>query len=166
MPYASLNVVPPSVRTAILMSRSRRDLLRLGAATAVAALVPGRQAEAAVRTSTLERAARKAVLADEPFLTRTVLNGQLNTYFRIGRKGSSFLQLVAVNDLASAATTGTAGSDLSFSAVFRGPAKARLQQQTYALQHRLLGSLSLFLVPAGQTGASQDYEAVFYRPEA
>ena len=149
------------------MSRSRRELLRLGAATAVAALVPGRRTEAAVRASALDRAARKAVLADEPFLTRTVLSGQLHTYFRVGgRKSASFLELVAVNDLASAATTGTAGSELSFSAVFRGPAKARLPQQTYPLQHRMLGKLSVFLVPVGPAGPRQDYEAVFYRPEA
>jgi uncharacterized protein DUF6916 len=150
------------------MSRSRRELLRLGAATAVAALVPGRRTEAAaVRASGPDRAARKAVLADEPFLTRTVLNGQLHTYFRVGgRKTASFLELVAVNDLASAATTGTAGSELSFSAVFRGPAKARLPQQTYPLQHRMLGNLSVFLVPVGPVGPRQDYEAVFYRPEA
>jgi hypothetical protein len=147
------------------MPRSRRELLRLGAVTAVAALVPGRT-EAALRASALDGAAHKAMLRDEPFLTRTVLNGQLNTYFRVGRKGSAFLELVAVNDLASAAATGTAGSELSFSAVFRGPAKGRLAQQTYPLQHRTLGSLSVFLVPAAQAGRSQDYEAVFYRPEA
>jgi Domain of unknown function (DUF6916) len=150
------------------MSRSRRELLRLGAATAVVALMPGRRTEAAVvRVSALDRAARKAVLADEPFLTRSVLNGQLNTYFQVGgRKSASFLELVAVNDLASAAATGTVGSELSFSAVFRGPAKTRLAQQTYPLQHRMLGKLSVFLVPVGPASRLQDYEAVFYRPEA
>ncbi len=150
------------------MSRNRRELLRLGAATAVAALVPVRRTEAAaIRASALDRTARKAVLADEPFLTRTVLNGQLNTYFRVGgRKSASFLELVAVNDLASAASTGTAGSELSFSAVFRGPAKTPLAQHTYPLQHRMLGNLSVFLVPVGPAGRLQDYEAVFYRPEA
>jgi hypothetical protein len=149
------------------MSRSRRELLRLGAVSAVAALMPGRAAEAAASRSVLARAARKAVLADEPFLTRSVLNGQLHTYFRVGgRKSASFLELVAVNDLASAATTGTAGSELSFSAVFRGPLKARLPQQTHPLQHRLLGKLSVFLVPVGLAGRLQEYEAVFYRPEA
>lgn len=149
------------------MSRSRRELLRLGAVSAVAALVPGRPTEAAVRASVLDGNARKAVLADEPFLTRTVLNGQLNTYFRVGgRKTASFLELVAVNDLASAVANGTVGSELSFSAVFRGPAGAPLAQQTYPLQHRMLGKLSLFLVPVGPAGRSQEYEAVFYRPEA
>jgi hypothetical protein len=149
------------------MSRSRRELLRLGAVSAVAALVPGRRAEATAPRSVLDRAARTAVLADEPFLTRSVLNGQLNTYFRVGgTKSAAFLELVAVNDLASAAATGTVGSELSFSAVFRGPVKTRLPQQTYPLQHRMLGRLSVFLVPVGLAGRLQEYEAVFYRPEA
>jgi hypothetical protein len=150
------------------MPRSRRELLRLGAAAAVASLLPGRESAAATVSVSRARRAHAAVMADQPFVTRSVLAGQLNTYFRVVKRkaGSVDLELLAVNDLGSAVSAGTAGSELSFSAIFSGPGKNRLTQQTYPLRHRTLGDLSLFLVPVGPSGKTQRYEAIFFRPEA
>ncbi len=48
-----------------------------------------------------------------------------------------------------------------FSLVFEGPAEPQLPQATYALAHRALGPLDIFLVPVARSPAGIRYEAVF-----
>lgn len=50
-----------------------------------------------------------------------------------------------------------------FSILFRGQGATRLPQATYAIRHRDLGVLSLFIVPIGSSlgGAETYYQAVF-----
>jgi hypothetical protein len=48
-----------------------------------------------------------------------------------------------------------------FSLHFRGPASPALVQRTYRLEHVLLGSLDIFLVPIRRDATGMIYEAVF-----
>lgn len=50
-----------------------------------------------------------------------------------------------------------------FSLTFVGPSEPVFQQGTYALQHEVIGTLNLFLVPIGKDGRGVQYEAVFNR---
>jgi hypothetical protein len=48
-----------------------------------------------------------------------------------------------------------------FSVVFRGASPGRLPQGIYRLDHDVMGSLDLFLVPIGPREGGMCYEAVF-----
>ena len=48
-----------------------------------------------------------------------------------------------------------------FSLTFEGPVEPALTQNIFALNHKVLGRLDLFLVPIGMSGASRLYEASF-----
>ncbi len=48
-----------------------------------------------------------------------------------------------------------------FSLIFAGPMRPILPQHTYAIQHRVLGTLELFIVPIGPEGGQMRYQAVF-----
>lgn len=150
------------------MATSRRELLFTGAAAALSCCLPSGLLAGVRRDSTPARkaAARDAILEADPFLTRTVLAGQLKTPFAVaGRAKRLSLQLVDVADLPSAKASGTVGSDLSFAALWSGPGASPLPQQTYRLSHPQLGTFSIFLVPVGRPGRVRFYEAVFNRPE-
>lgn len=151
------------------MRTSRRDLIRLGAAAAVTCFVPGRESAAGARGVTPLEAGHRALLGEDPLLTRSVLSGQIDTSFRVeaaGARGGErppVLRLRTVADLPAAETTGTTGSELCFSALFSGPLAAPLSQQTYRLRHAALGAFSVFLVPVGRPGKERSYEATFNR---
>src|SRR5262245_12150641 len=152
-----------------MMRTSRRDLIRLGAAAAVACFVPEKSSAAARVSRPLVDRARGAFLAENPLLTRTVLGGQIDTPFRVDGTAEArgmVLRLRGVADLPSAESTGHAGDDLCFSAIFGGPARLALRQQTYTLRHATLGTFSVFLVPVGRPGKERSYEATFNRIEA
>jgi hypothetical protein len=53
------------------------------------------------------------------------------------------------------------GSRQPFSIVFRGPSQPVLAQMTYRIEHAVLGSFDLFIVPIGPDEAGMRYEAVF-----
>lgn len=53
--------------------------------------------------------------------------------------------------------------DHAFSITFRGPLERPLAQGTYELEHAVLGSLPIFLVPIAQQEGGFLYEAVFTR---
>lgn len=48
-----------------------------------------------------------------------------------------------------------------FSAFFSGPADRYLPQGIYSLEHEVMGTLDLFLVPITKDGKGFQYEAVF-----
>jgi len=150
------------------MTSSRRELLITGAAAALSYCLPKALLAAKRDPGTLRAAAaHDAVLDADPFLTRGVLSGQLKTPFAVeGQAKRLSLQLIQVGDLPSAQASGTVGSDLSFAALWSGPAAAPLLQRTYRLVHPQLGTFSIFLVPVGRPGRVCYYEAVFNRPEA
>lgn len=62
---------------------------------------------------------------------------------------------------ANALSGGTPGRSEPFSLIFSGSIKARLTQGTYALEHRELPTLQIFLVPIGVSESEALYEAVF-----
>jgi hypothetical protein len=53
------------------------------------------------------------------------------------------------------------GARAPFTLLFRGPFEPILPQRIYALEHRELGKLELFLVPVGRDEHGTSYEAVF-----
>lgn len=50
-----------------------------------------------------------------------------------------------------------------FALSFRGPSDVYLPQQIYSLEHRGLGTMSIFLVPVGRDERGFEYEAIFSR---
>jgi len=50
-----------------------------------------------------------------------------------------------------------------FALKFRGSARSRLSQDSYAVEHFALGSFSIFITEAGSVNGSRAYEAVFNR---
>jgi hypothetical protein len=48
-----------------------------------------------------------------------------------------------------------------FSLVFRGPPEPALAQRIYRLEHPVLGSLEIFVVPIARDAGARSYEAVF-----
>ena len=151
------------------MEASRRELLVTGVAAALSYCLPkGLQAGTKPAGATLPRtaAAHRAVLAEDPLLTRSVLSSQLRTPFAVEGAKRLSLQLIEVSDLPSAQAAGTVGSDWCFSALWSGPSALPLSQRTYRLDHPQLGAFSVFLVPVGRPARVRYYEAVFNRPEA
>ena len=55
------------------------------------------------------------------------------------------------------------GAGESFSLLFHGNRRARVQQGTYRIEHPSLGAFDLFLVPVGRGIRGQDIEAVINR---
>jgi hypothetical protein len=48
-----------------------------------------------------------------------------------------------------------------FRLAFLGPTDPALPQQTYRLEHDVLGTLDIFLVPIARNAAGTTYEAIF-----
>jgi hypothetical protein len=55
------------------------------------------------------------------------------------------------------------GREQAFSLIFRGPRDRLLPQGIYPIEHPILGTLEIFLVPLGPEGDSEglQYQAVF-----
>ncbi|MEW6021171.1 MAG: hypothetical protein AB1807_03415 [Pseudomonadota bacterium] len=56
---------------------------------------------------------------------------------------------------------GAAPDEHHFSLGFRGPAAPQLEQGTYTLDHAVLGTLAIFLVPVGRDAGGVQYQAIF-----
>lgn len=84
--------------------------------------------------------------------------------FEVRSEDDGAVSLVQV-DAVEGTQAGGPGPDAQerrqFSVLFRGPADAVLPQSTYAVVHRTLGELALFLVPLGPDGDGMRYEAAF-----
>jgi Domain of unknown function (DUF6916) len=140
-------------------SLSRSGLLKLGA---VAALVLG----AGPAAKALEGASAPAATDDPAVATRVrgPRHLRLATYvplvgstFTIHRTGASPLSVKL------AAATRLHGVGESFSLIFRGHANAKLGQNTYNLEHPILGTFPLFVVPIGRATKGQDFQVVVNR---
>ena len=138
---------------------TRRELLRLGTLAGVAVLIPG-AAGAALAAGPQAGRPGKVSWKNLPVPTREQFANQLNTTFVVQRRGepSVGLLLVEVTDPVFAST----GGEECFRAVFRGPSSLFLRQDTYAVAHKGLGEMALFLVPTGRTvRGGRYYEAAF-----
>ncbi len=79
--------------------------------------------------------------------------------FGIHTERSSLLEA----ELISAEPCGgrVAGGRAPYSIVFRGPSQPVLAQRIYRIEHAVLGSFELFIVPIGPDQSGMRYEAVF-----
>jgi hypothetical protein len=76
-------------------------------------------------------------------------------------------ELIDVTELGAGGTSASDGRSKEdaqrrpFSIVFRGAPNLVLPQRIYPVEHAVLGTLQLFLVPLGPDRAGMRYEAVF-----
>jgi len=140
---------------------SRRELLKLGTLAGVSALIPG--AADAARLGALRGPNVNSSADDGPQPTRQQLQGQVKGSFYVYRPGHPDVRLVLVEVGDPALARGKSRPEC-FRALFRGPAKTPLGQNTYAILNRWLGQLELFLVPVGPAvSGMRYYEASFNR---
>lgn len=137
------------------MSSSRREFLKRGTFVALAAGVPLALTEKATGMGTATSTAAGLSMAG--------FKSQVGTSFVITQQASKVkITLVDVANFASRkqAAAGREG----FSLLFRGPRETALKQDTYLIEHPVLGMFSFLLVPVG-TGKTRAplYEAVINR---
>lgn len=93
-------------------------------------------------------------------VTQEMFRGALESTFRVvSSDGHVPLRLVEVAE-------GRSGRGIEqFSLIFHGPADRRLAQGNYEVEHDVLGSMLLFLVPVLESNAERMvYESTFTRP--
>jgi hypothetical protein len=92
-------------------------------------------------------------------VNRALLAEFVGQDFEIALKGAASVnaRLVEVRSLGAA----QAGSRESFSLEFRAGPSVRLPQHIYAVSHRHLGTMEIFLVQVGADSAGAYFEAVF-----
>ncbi len=91
-------------------------------------------------------------------LTKSVLDEQLNTKFRVSAGDSNALEVELIE------ITGFGSSpENQFSIVFRGPHDPLLPQSIYKVEHDQLGASDIFLVPIRKDKDGLYYEAIFNR---
>ena len=95
-------------------------------------------------------------------LTQKTFADQIDTKFTLVLEGVEPLELKLsrVSDLIE-----SNGAE-SFSIVFKGPGEFVLRQNTYRLEHDVMGAFEILLVPIGKDEQGVDYEAVFNRLKA
>lgn len=95
-------------------------------------------------------------------LTIDFFTPHLDTTFNIALSNGELLAL-RLNEITPLGQ-GSAGNRSPFSLLFCHPSlprNAHLPQQTYHLQHAVLGTLTLFLVPLGPDQTGMRYQAIF-----
>ena len=136
---------------------TRRELLVMGSMAGVGLLLPGTAQAGLHKRDGVEAA------ADGLVPTREQLVAQVNTSFVVRREDARSVRLVLVG-VDDPALAGRGRRPGVFRAVFRGPRRALLGQDTYAVTNDALGEFPLFLVPVGRAdGAAPLYEAAFNR---
>ena len=95
-------------------------------------------------------------------LTREAFVDHVDTKFVLAIEGLEpiELKLSRVSDLI------TNDAAEGFSIVFKGPGEFVLRQNTYRLEHDVMGAFLVLLVPIGKDEQGVDYEAVFNRLKA
>ena len=96
-------------------------------------------------------------------LSKDTFSKHIGSKFRIFDKTSPTVieaELVEVN------AQGTAVEFEQFSLLLVGPSEPRLNQQTFGIEHKEMGSFDLFLVPVAADEEGASYEAVFNRTRA
>jgi hypothetical protein len=135
------------------MTSSRREFLKRGTLMAFAASVPLSLSEKARILSPSRKFA----------LNKAAFEAQLNTKFLINI-GALNVPVTLVDVVSFASPNQTALGKEGFSLLFLGAPDAKLQQNTYLIQHQELGTFPLLIVPVGMdTGSGPLYEAVINR---
>lgn len=92
-------------------------------------------------------------------MTRSNFAGQLGTGFTLMHPARPVhLELIEVDGLST-----DPGNEDSFSLIFVAPGHEYLPQATYTLEHDVMGSLPIFLVPVQQDARGIHYQAIFNR---
>jgi hypothetical protein len=92
-------------------------------------------------------------------LTHEALVANLNSKFRMPFPNGEALEVELVEVVGHPSAEGQE----QFSAFFRAPLNAPLQQGIYQLEHAQFGTFGIFLVPVGRDERGVDYEALFNR---
>ena len=146
------------------MGMSRRDVLKAGTVVAFSAGLPlvGIRPAAGSRRPVPRTAADLGadVFRGLDGLTMAMFEGCVDSEFRIRpfRRSRVKVILVAVED------RGSRPDGECFGLLFRGGRPRRpLGQDTYPIEHPVLGTFALFIVPMAGDGSSNLYEAVINR---
>ncbi len=112
-------------------------------------------------------APRGANLAGDPLsrMTSTAFLPYVGTEF-VFRTGTGREVRLRLNDLEVTTPENYVASGRGeelFSLKFHGPARVKLIQDSYAVEHFALGSFSLFITEAGTVDGGGAYEAIFNR---
>jgi len=94
-------------------------------------------------------------------LEQADLASHLGTGFRLRRADGGVLELVLMEASPHPHLPHSPGRRRGFSLVFRSASPGHLPQGVYRLDHDVIGSLELFLVPIGPREGGMCYEAVF-----
>jgi len=125
------------------MSTSRRKFMKDGAIVAVAASVPLGLAE-----KTLANVISTPTVTKGLDLNKSTFAALLNSEFVITKgRAKVGLKLVEVSDLAKPANHKSRSDKEGFSLLFQGHSSMPLQQNTYAMSHKALGSFSFLMTP-------------------
>jgi hypothetical protein len=97
--------------------------------------------------------------------TIATFSGQEGTIFRLSLTSGEILDATLLQVTALSAK-GPSGETLPrkrtpFSLMFRVPASGRFEQKIYTLQHPVIGTFDLFLVPTGRDSEGYQCEAIF-----
>jgi hypothetical protein len=97
--------------------------------------------------------------------TITTFAGQEGTTFRLSLASGEALD-VTLLQVTSLSAKGPSGEELPrkripFSLLFRVPAPDRFEQKTYKMEHPVIGTFDLFLVPIGRDPEGFRCEAIF-----
>ena len=94
-------------------------------------------------------------------LTREDFAKHLNQSFTLRHDaGDLALELIEAAPIETTAKLAE-GRRAQFSLVFRGPKERPFGQMTYQIEHEVMGSLDLFMVPLGPDDQGMLYEVVF-----
>jgi len=85
----------------------------------------------------------------------------LGTTFRLQPPDGSALDLVLLEATAHPHLPPQPGRRRGFSVLFRSPSPRHLPQGIYRLEHEVMGTMEVFLVPIGPREGGMCYEAVF-----
>jgi len=96
-------------------------------------------------------------------LTEEEFSKHLNTKFRVKTDAPQPIELylIEVKGYEKKSEPGSQGGMVRFSVFFSGPGDCYLPQKTYALEHDLMDTFDIFLVPIGVDDRGYSYEAVF-----
>jgi hypothetical protein len=151
------------------MISSRRRFLKAGSLFGLSAALPFALPAVSARRGEGERDDPVTYGAIDPYdavryLDKSAFESQLETKFRIrlSKTKRQDVVLVQVADRSgSQKSVGTGGE--CFGALFRGARRGEFPQGTYIIDHAVLGTFALLLVPVGRDSKYSYYEAFFNR---
>ena len=97
--------------------------------------------------------------------TINTFTGQEGTTFRLSLASGAILEATLLQVITLSAK-GPSGEELPrkrtpFSLIFRVPAPDRFEQKIYRMEHSVIGTFELFLVPIGRDSEGYQCEAIF-----